>query len=105
MSGPIFFNVREARERLLSHGEVVTLRKRRGTGRTVAYVGSRFNRTRLCAVVVEFVAPFRRDTDGIRQYTFLEGNLEGSGFDTIDKWLSAAAEDANVLYRVRRTGP
>lgn len=98
MSGPIFFNIREARDRLTSAGEVLTLRARRGTGRTVAYVGNRRDRRRLCAVLVEFAAanPTR---------TLLETNLEGSGFLTVDQWLAAAAEDADVLYRVRRVGP
>lgn len=96
--GPIFFNVREARQRLLETGEVLTLRAHRGTGHTVAYLGNRRHRTRLCAVLVE-LAELRPTRD------LLETNVEGSGFDTVDDWIGAAAEDANALYRVRRTGP
>lgn len=98
MSGPIFFNVKEARERLLEAGEVLTLRVRRGTGRTVAYTGNRRQRSRLCAVLVEFAAanPTRE---------VLETNVEGSGFLTVDAWLAAASPESDILYRVRRVGP
>jgi hypothetical protein len=94
----IFFNVREARDHLLETGEVLTLRVRRGTGQTVAYTGNRRERTRLCSVLVEFAA-----ADPPR--SLLETNVDGSGFLTVDAWLSAASPESNVLYRVRRIGP
>lgn len=98
MTGPIFFNVKEARERLLRTGEVLTLRKRRGTGRTVAYQGNRRSRKRLCAVIIDFAW----HNPSIR---LLEENLEGSGFQTLEAWMEAASPESTVLYRVRRTGP
>lgn len=101
-SAPIFFNVAEARERLLRQGEVLTIRRSRPTGHTVAYKGSYYKRERLCAVLVERVAAYRGPDDpgGV-----LSANLEGSGFLTVADWVAQAAEDADSLYRVRRIGP
>lgn len=102
MTAPIFFNVKEARERLVAAGEVLTIRRRRPTGRTVAYRGSYYERTRICAVLVERVAPYLGPDD---PGGLLSANLEGSGFLTVSDWVKNAAEDAREIYRVRRLGP
>jgi hypothetical protein len=102
MTAPIFFNVRQARDRLLKEGEVLTIRRSRSTGRTVAYRGSYYERKRICAVLVERVATYYGPDDpgGV-----LSANLEGSGFLTVDEWTAQAAEGSDAIYRVRRLGP
>jgi hypothetical protein len=93
---PIFFNVPEARDHLLKHGRVYTLRrKRKSVGETTAREGNLFKFRELGRVNVEFV----RQVSGPAE---LEPYVGESGFRTVEEWASKAAPGADHLYRVSR---
>jgi hypothetical protein len=95
MSGPLFFNIAEARRYLLAHEEVYTLRTERGTGRTSARVGARYENKTLFRVEVRFITAVKGPRD-------LYPYLRKSGFRKAAAWLAAAGPDARHLYHVRR---
>jgi hypothetical protein len=97
VTGPVWFNVREARAHLLRHGYVFTLRRPRGVGPAEARWGNRrAGPTRsLGPVLVTLIdpAPSRQ---------VLEYHVGASGFRTVDDWLGAAAPGSTRLYLVTR---
>lgn len=92
---PIFFNVKQARDFLLSHGLVYTLRRRRRRDREVtrAVYGSLYNHAVLGKVEILWIMTIEDPTS---LYPF----LPYSGFQTIEEWLAHASKDAHELYRV-----
>ena len=95
---PIFFNKAPAREQLLKHGEVYTLRrKRKSVGETTAREGDLFHFKELGRVKVEPVGEISECSEGeLGKY------LPKSGFRTVEDWCAARAIGANWLYLVKK---
>lgn len=95
---PIFFNKKEAREQLLKHGEVYTLRrKRKSEGQTTAREGNLFQFKDLGKVDVELVGEISEcSEEEVGEY------LSKSGFRSVADWCSARAAGANWLYLVTK---
>ena len=97
----IFFNVKEARDYLLKHRFVYTLRKERAAGLAEARTGSYYKFKSLGPVKVIFVTRFTSlEPSKLRLYEM------HSGFLSAEKWLDAAHQlknglnDVDCLYRV-----
>ena len=94
MTAPIYFNIEEAQNQLLNHHIVFTLRKPRKTvGYTTARQGNYTNFHSLGKVFIELVKVINNKSE-------LEPFVKFSGFETVEKWLEKASEDANHLYLV-----
>ena len=93
---PIFFNRTEARDQLMNHGRVYTIRKKRkSVGVTMARQGNLFHFTELAKVNVEFVKK-------VENHQELSPYVGESGFKTIDEWANAAQPGADHLYKVSK---
>jgi hypothetical protein len=81
----IFFNVEEARNYLMEHGEVYSLRWKRHTGRARVLKGSYYKHEDLGFATVELVkmAPTIKD---------LLKHVDKSGFENVTLWILAARE-------------
>jgi len=86
----MFFNVQEARNQLLNHGQVYTIRpKLRKTGRDIAVTGSYYHKERLGEIQIEFVMK----VDQERYKEELQPYLIASGFSDIGSWWDEAKKD------------
>lgn len=86
----IFFNVREVREYLMTHGEVYTLRNPRAEGTTDAVKGDYRKQERLCRVQVELITKDVKSSEQLEEYAFKSGI-------TIPITLSAFKADARQI--------
>jgi hypothetical protein len=69
----IFFNVREVREYLVTHGIVYTLRRPRAEGLTDAVEGNYKKWRKICKVNVELVTKNIISSEQLEQYAFQSG--------------------------------
>lgn len=98
----IFFNVPEAREYLISHGIVYTLRQKSGPWERairrpvtdVAYYGSFYKKKGIGRVSIEFIGEIK-DTKELLPY------VARSGFAMVEDWWEAA-EGSRFLFRVTK---
>lgn len=92
---PIYFNIKEAREYLLKHGEVYTLRKPRKVGNASIMIGNRYrqNVKKIGNGYVSFVEQIVNDKQ-------LEKYVEQSGFKSIEKWREKSDKKYLKIYRV-----
>ena len=86
----IYFNVREVREYLVTHGEVYTIRNPRSEGTTDAVHGNYRKQTKICRVQVELVTKNITSIDQLVDYAFKSGI-------TVPITLSAFKPDARQI--------
>jgi len=95
---PIFFNVVDVRNQLLTYGNVYTLRHKRRDGRDVAVMGTRYSFTVFADVMIEEVKPIYASWELVPYVKF-------SGLKSAEQWLQLAksfyTKDTQLyLYRV-----
>lgn len=94
---PIFFNRIEARDQLLHHGVVNTLRrKRKSMGPTMAREGNLFKFKELGRVDVKLIKKIEECGPELEPY------VGESGFKDVEAWCEAAAPGADHLYKVKK---
>jgi len=99
----MFFNVPQAREYLLKHGFVYTVRDHLIQGRKKAVYGSYREQVPIGDVQVKFIHSFR--------HTFLSHSplgsfVQQSGFQTVEEWVKEIKPAAQLyLHEVRLLGP
>jgi hypothetical protein len=112
-TAPIYFNVKEARDFLMEHGHVYTIRSERTTGITMARKGNYFKFDVLGKVEIEriknvislaFKPELTLFDGGLNEYfDELTPYLKDSGFTSPREWWGAATlppAKTCVLYRV-----
>jgi hypothetical protein len=94
MTSPIFFNVKEAREHLVQHGFVYTIRHRRQTGKTVARNGSFYKFEEIAPVKVQEVMLLHEEGREVQ----LADYVRCSGFRTVQEWIGKVTSWKHPMF-------
>jgi hypothetical protein len=94
MTSPIFFNVKEAREQLMGHGIVYSVRHSRQTCLTAARHGSFFKFVELCKVRVTVVLLLHEEGREVQ----LADYVKDSGFQTVQDWIAHVQVWKSPMY-------